>query len=61
MATVQQTVPAEVPGAPPAPTGKAQPAIPAPARRLIDRQTIDRRVEALLNQVHANRPSEDIP
>jgi GTP pyrophosphokinase len=55
MATVRQPIPAEVPGAPPALKGKAQ-----PAARAIDRQTIDRRFEALLKKVHANRPSEDI-
>ena len=55
MATVRQTIPAEVSGAPPAPQGMAQ-----PAARAIDRQAIDRRFEALLKKVHANRPSEDI-
>jgi GTP pyrophosphokinase len=60
MATVQQSAPAEISGAPPSPTAQAQPAIPAPAHRLIDKPTIDRRIEALLRQVHANRPSDDI-
>jgi GTP pyrophosphokinase len=55
MATVRQPIPADVPGAPPAIKGKAQ-----SVARAIDRQTIDRRFEALLKQVHANRPSEDI-
>jgi GTP pyrophosphokinase len=55
MATARQPIPAELPGAPPAPAGKAQ-----PGARAIDRQAIDRRFEALLKQVHANRPSEDI-
>ena len=55
MATARQLTPAEVPGAPPAPQGKAQ-----PVARALDRQAIDRRFEALLKKVHANRPSEDI-
>ena len=59
MATVQQSAPAEISGAPPSPT-EAQSAIPAPAHRLIDKPTIDRRIESLLRQVHANRPSDDI-
>ena len=55
MATVRQPIPAEVPGAAPAAAGKTQAAV-----REVDQQAIDRRVEALLKQVHANRPSEDI-
>ena len=55
MATVRQPIPAEVPGAVPAAAGKTQAAV-----REVDQQAIDRRVEALLKQVHANRPSEDI-
>src|SRR5271157_513788 len=55
MATVRQPIAAEVPGAPPAPKGGAQSVALA-----IDRQTIDRRFEALLKKVHANRPNEDI-
>jgi len=56
MATAQNIEPAELPGAPPAPKGKA-----LPVARAIDPQIIDRRFEALLKKVHANRPSEDIP
>ena len=55
MATVRQPIPAEVPGAPPVPKGKA-----LPVARAIDPQIIDRRFEALLKKAHANRPSEDI-
>ena len=55
MATVRQSIPAEVPGAVPAPAGKTQAAV-----REVDQQAIDRRLEALLKQVHANRPSDDI-
>jgi GTP pyrophosphokinase len=55
MATARQIIPAEVPGSPPAPEGKAQPVV-----RAIDRADIDRRFEALLKHVHANRPSDDI-
>jgi GTP pyrophosphokinase len=55
MATVRQSIPAEVPGAVPAPAGKTQAAV-----REVDQQAIDRRLEALLKQVHANRPTDDI-
>jgi GTP pyrophosphokinase len=55
MATVRQPIPAEVPGAVPASAGKTQAAV-----REVDQQAIDRRLEALLKQVHANRPSDDI-
>jgi GTP pyrophosphokinase len=55
MATVPQPIPAEVPGAAPASAAKAQPTLSD-----VDLQAIDRRVEALLKRVHANRPSEDI-
>jgi GTP pyrophosphokinase len=55
MATARQPIPAEVPGAPPVPKGKA-----LPVARAIDPQIIDRRFEALLKKAHANRPSEDI-
>jgi GTP pyrophosphokinase len=60
MATVRQTIPAEVPSAPPAHEGKAQLVARTPNQLAIDRQTIDRRFEALLKKVHANRPNEDI-
>ena len=55
MATVRQTIPAGVSGAPPSSTGEMR-----DAARSADRQAIDQRIEALLRQVHANRPSEDI-
>jgi GTP pyrophosphokinase len=55
MATVRQPIPAEVPGAVPVAAGKTQAAV-----REVDQQAIDRRLEALLKQVHANRPSDDI-
>ena len=55
MAIVPQPIPTEVPGAVPAPAGKTQAAV-----REVDQQAIDRRLEALLKQVHANRPSDDI-
>jgi len=55
MATVRQPIPAEVPGAVPAAAGKTQAAV-----REVDQQAIDRRLEALLKQVHANRPTDDI-
>jgi len=55
MATVRQASPAEVPGAPPSPPGER-----AAAVRGADLRAIDQRMEALLKQVHANRPSEDI-
>jgi len=60
MATVRQPIPAEVLGAPPTAQGKAQPVVRAAAWHAIDQQTIDRRIEALLRLVHANRPSDDI-
>ncbi|MFY9854383.1 MAG: bifunctional (p)ppGpp synthetase/guanosine-3',5'-bis(diphosphate) 3'-pyrophosphohydrolase [Terracidiphilus sp.] len=55
MAIVPQPVPAEVPGVTPDPAGKTQAAV-----REVDHQAIDRRLEALLKQVHANRPTDDI-
>jgi GTP pyrophosphokinase len=60
MATARQPIPAEVPGASPATQGKAQPVVRASALQAINQQTIDRRFEALLRLVHANRPSDDI-
>jgi GTP pyrophosphokinase len=55
MATVRQPIPADVPSTPPSPAGKSQPAAPN-----ADHLHIDQRIEALLKQVHANRPSEDV-
>jgi GTP pyrophosphokinase len=74
MATVRQSIPEEVPGAAPAATEKAQAVVrsgpdtvlrQAPERRIaaprvIDQQTLDRRFEALLKQVHTNRPNDDL-
>ncbi len=60
MATVRQIDPAEVLDAPPAPTGKAQTVVRDPHQQALEKQALDRRVEALLKKVHANRPSEDI-
>jgi GTP pyrophosphokinase len=55
MAIVPQPIPAEVPGAVPAPTGKTPDAV-----READQQAFDRRIEAVVKLVHANRPSDDI-
>src|ERR1035438_557763 len=70
MATVRQTEPAEVHGALAAHAGEAQadqrghdwptPVQPAPVPPIFDQHAIDKRVEALLKQVHANRPSDDL-
>ncbi|MGD0800093.1 MAG: bifunctional (p)ppGpp synthetase/guanosine-3',5'-bis(diphosphate) 3'-pyrophosphohydrolase [Terracidiphilus sp.] len=60
MATVRQTIPAMLPDAPPTSAGKTPGDARDAAQRAIDQQAIDRRVEALLKLVHANRPSEDI-
>ncbi len=55
MATVRQPIPADIPSAPSSPAVEVQAAVPN-----ADRSAIDQRIEALLKQVHANRPSEDI-
>ncbi|MGD0096378.1 MAG: bifunctional (p)ppGpp synthetase/guanosine-3',5'-bis(diphosphate) 3'-pyrophosphohydrolase [Terracidiphilus sp.] len=55
MATVNQSAPAEVPGASAAPGKKKLPAVSES-----DQQAIDRRIEALLKQVQANRSTDDI-
>ena len=60
MATAQQFEPAELHGAPPVAEGKTQPVVRDPRQQAIEKQLIDKRVEALLKKVHANRPSEDI-
>ena len=55
MATVRQPTPAELSSA------TAESAAPsAPARPVFDQTAIDRRIEVLLRQVQANRPTEDI-
>jgi GTP pyrophosphokinase len=69
MATVRQPIPAELPGTPPAASGEKPVVVrPVPAavvtspaeQAALERQSIDRRFDALLQQIHANRPSEDI-
>jgi GTP pyrophosphokinase len=55
MATVRQAAPAEVPGPPPFAHGEFQVVVCNPEHALIDR-----RFEALLRRVQANRPSEDL-
>ena len=59
MATVRQATPADVSGAPPFPAEELQAAARQDAPALV-RRRIDQRFDALLKQVHANRPSEDI-
>src|SRR6478752_5957660 len=55
MATVRQPTPAELSSAP------AELAVPsAPARPVLDKAAIDRRIELLLRHVQANRPNEDV-
>ena len=55
MATVRQPTPAELTNA------TAESAAPAaPARPVFDQAAIDRRIEALLRHVQANRPTEDV-
>ena len=44
----------------PAPAGKTQPEVHGPDQLLMDQHAIDRRIEALLHLVHANRPSDDL-
>jgi GTP pyrophosphokinase len=61
MATVRQTIPEEVPSALPAPTGESPVAVRAEdARPAAETRLINQRFEALLRQVQANRPTEDI-
>jgi guanosine-3',5'-bis(diphosphate) 3'-pyrophosphohydrolase len=43
-----------------APAGNTQPEVHGPDQLLMDQQAIDRRIEALLRLVHANRPSDDL-
>jgi GTP pyrophosphokinase len=59
MATARQAIPADVSSAPPSPPGELQVAVREDASALA-RHVIDKRFDALLRQVHANRPSEDI-
>src|SRR5580700_3074624 len=63
MASARQATPADVPGVPPLSAGELQPVArnsPPPASQQSSKQFIDQRFEALLRQVQANRPSEDV-
>jgi len=60
MATVRQTIPEEVPSASPAPRADAEVLVRDAGTPLIDPLSINQRFEALLRQVQANRPSEDV-
>ena len=60
MATVRQTIPAEGSGAPVSPAQEARSSRPGGAGRPQAERSIDERFEALLRQVQANRPNEDI-
>jgi GTP pyrophosphokinase len=59
MASVRQVIPADASSAPQPPTGTLSPAAPAPEPAPPQR-AIHQRFEALLKQVQANRPSEDV-
>ena len=60
MATARQVIPADDPTAPSSPKGEMSAAAHDTEQRAFDKSVIDQRIEALLKQVHANRPSEDI-
>ena len=60
MATVRQTIPEEVPGTATASEGSLPLAVRAAEAPPIDPPSITQRFEALLRQVQANRPSEDV-
>ena len=60
MATVRQTIPAEGSGAPVSPAQEAGVAAPAAQAGPKEERSIGERFEALLRQVQANRPNEDI-
>ncbi len=60
MATVRQTIPAEGSGAPVSPAQEAGVAAPAAQAGPSEGRSIGERFEALLRQVQANRPNEDI-
>jgi GTP pyrophosphokinase len=59
MATVRQPIPAAVPSAPPSPPGESQVSA-RDKEQNVPQLPIDQRFEALLRQVQANRPSEDV-
>src|ERR1035441_4948785 len=60
MATARQVIPADDPTAPSSPNGEMSAAARDTEQRAFDKSVIDQRIEALLKQVHANRPHEDI-
>src|SRR6202453_2744614 len=60
MATAGHTAPNEAPSAPEGETGAALAASPGAAAHRKDPRSIEERFEALLRQVQANRPNEDI-
>ncbi|MGA9673018.1 MAG: bifunctional (p)ppGpp synthetase/guanosine-3',5'-bis(diphosphate) 3'-pyrophosphohydrolase [Terracidiphilus sp.] len=60
MATVRQSIPAEVPPAPASPNGELTAVARTAEPRLTDQHSIDQRFEALLQHVQANRPNEDV-
>src|SRR3569833_2012216 len=59
MATVRQPASAELPDTTAHPAHEVKPAPPAPPP-VVDHAVIDRRIESLLRQVQANRPTEDV-
>jgi GTP pyrophosphokinase len=60
MATVRQSIPEEVPSVSLTPSEDASSAVRAPSPQSIDTDQINKRFEALLRRVQANRPSEDV-
>src|ERR1035438_5271406 len=60
MATARETMPADISGTPPSAQGGVQAATREAAPPPTPLGPIDQRIEALLKQVHANRPNEDI-
>src|SRR5580700_10381034 len=60
MATVRHAIPADGSIAPPASEGELQPSAPVSGTRLASERPIGERFEALLRQIQANRPNEDI-
>ena len=59
MATTPEAIPAEASTAPPSPLGESQVAVRA-VKPPLPQNLIDERFEALLRQVQANRPTEDV-
>src|SRR6266568_1674298 len=60
MATVRQATPADPSSATPDRQGEPSAALAASDRQTLDQEAIDERFEALIRQVQANRPSEDV-